>query len=81
MVDLASQENLDEILAVDEAIRRLEEQDARAAQVVRLRFYAGLSTEETARALELSERTVRREWEFARVRLFRILGGDSPETR
>ena len=57
----------DEILALDEAIRRLEEQDPRSADVVQLRFFAGLSIEETAEALGLSERTVKREWTFARA--------------
>lgn len=72
--DLAARSDPAEILAVDDAIRRLEEEDARAARIVRLRFYAGLSLEETAEALETPERTVRREWSYARVRLFRMLG-------
>lgn len=57
----------DELLAVDEAIRRLDEVDGRAADVVRLRYFVGLSVEETARALDLSERTVMREWAFAKA--------------
>lgn len=57
----------DELLAVDEAIRRLEKVDGRAADVVHLRYFAGLSVEETARALDLSERTVMREWAYARA--------------
>jgi len=57
----------DELLAVDEAIRRLEEVDGRAADVVRLRYFAGLSVEETAGALQLSERTVMREWAYAKA--------------
>jgi RNA polymerase sigma factor (TIGR02999 family) len=63
-----------DVLAVDEAIRRLSEQDPRAAEIVRLRFFAGLSIEETAEALDLSARTVHREWKFARAWLFRALG-------
>ena len=46
------------------------------AAVVRLRFYAGLSVEETAEALGISARTVKREWTYARARLFRELGSD-----
>ena len=53
--------------------------DPRAASIVRLRFYAGLSLEETAQALQASERTVRREWSYARVRLFRLLGEEESE--
>lgn len=69
-VDIAGDVKSDEILALDEAICRLEERDPRAAQVVRLRYYAGLSVEDTAAALELSPRTVKREWSFARAWLF-----------
>jgi RNA polymerase sigma factor (TIGR02999 family) len=77
LADLAAQDDPDTILAVDDAISRLEETDPRAASIVQLRFYAGLDVEETARALSMSERTVRREWSYARVQLFRILGGES----
>ena len=72
-VDLASDQDLDQILALDDAFRRLEEQDPEAADVVRLRFFAGLSVEETARATGLSERTVKREWAFARAWLYDAL--------
>lgn len=61
------------IVALDDAFRRLEGADPRAASVVALRFYAGLSIEEAALALGLSERTVKREWEFARAWLFECL--------
>ncbi len=66
VASLALDENLDSFLALDDAIVRLEEQDRKAAQVVRLRFYAGLSIEDTARILEVSPRTVKREWTYAR---------------
>ena len=68
-------EDPDTILALDDALGRLDKQDPRAADVVRLRFFAGLSVEETAKALEVSERTVKREWSFARAWLFDALGG------
>jgi RNA polymerase sigma factor (TIGR02999 family) len=68
-------EDSDMILALDDALGRLDRQDPRAADVVRLRFFAGLSVEETAKALEVSERTVKREWSFARAWLFDALGG------
>jgi RNA polymerase sigma factor (TIGR02999 family) len=62
--------DLDEVLALDDAFRRLDEQDPRAADVVRLRYFAGLSVADTARALDTSERTVKRDWAFARAWLF-----------
>ena len=62
-----------EILAIDEAISRLEHEDPRAAAVVRLRFFAGLSVEHTAAILGASERTIAREWAFARTRLYEML--------
>jgi RNA polymerase sigma factor (TIGR02999 family) len=74
VVDLASDPDSDQILALDDAIGRLERQDSRAARIVRLRFYAGLSVDETARALDTSRRTVLREWSFARAWLYRELG-------
>ena len=64
---------LEDVLALDEAIQRLGEQDARMAEVVHLRFFAGLSVEETAKALEVSERTVKREWAVARAWLYEAL--------
>jgi RNA polymerase sigma factor (TIGR02999 family) len=73
VVDLAKDDDPDQILALDDAISRLEEQDPESARVVRLRFYAGLSVEETASALGLSPRTVKREWAFARAFLVREL--------
>jgi len=79
VADLAAQDDPDSILAVEDAILRLEELDPRAARIVRLRFYAGLGLEDTAQALGASERTVRREWSYARVRLFRLLGGEASE--
>ena len=61
------------VLALDDALAQLEQDDARAAEVVRLRFFAGLDLEETAAALGLSVRTVTREWHFARARLHELL--------
>jgi RNA polymerase sigma factor (TIGR02999 family) len=70
---LTTDQDPGELLALDDAFRRLEQQDPQAADVVRLRFFAGLSVEETAKALELSERTVKREWAFARTYLYAAL--------
>lgn len=74
-----SEDEPDRIMALDEAFRRLGGADARAASVVALRFYAGLSVEETARALGLSERTVKRDWEFARAWLFDTLAREGTQ--
>jgi RNA polymerase sigma factor (TIGR02999 family) len=60
-----------EILAVDDALRRLEMLDARKSRVVELRFFGGLTVEETAGALGTSEATVARDWEAARAWLHR----------
>jgi len=62
-----SNEESDEILALDTAIERLAGLDARAARVVELRFYSGLSVAETAQLLEVSTKTVQREWVAARA--------------
>lgn len=61
-----AESNPDGFLALDEALLRLEGVDAGAAAVVRLRFFAGLGIEETAAALGVSARTVKRDWAFAR---------------
>jgi RNA polymerase sigma-70 factor (ECF subfamily) len=73
LVDLSTEDKCAEFLALDEAIQRLASMDPRAFAVVRFRYYAGLSTEQTAAALNLSTRTVKREWQYARVRLFEDL--------
>lgn len=76
VADLASEQNPEQILALDSALCRLEEQNPEAAQVVRLRFYAGLSVDQTAEALDMSPRTVDRRWKFARAWLYKSLGDD-----
>lgn len=63
----------EEILSFDAALRRLEVESADAARVVQLRFYAGLSVEQTARAMAVSDRTVNRLWTFARAWLHRAI--------
>jgi RNA polymerase sigma-70 factor, ECF subfamily len=62
-----------DLLAVDEALQRLALLDPRKARVVELRFFGGLSIEETAEALGISARTVHSDWAFARAWLFRTL--------
>ena len=67
-----------EILEVDEAIRQLAALDARQAQIVELRYFAGFSVEETAAHLQVSERTVKRDWAVARAFLHRALDPSPP---
>lgn len=67
-----------EVLALDQALERLERLDAEAARVVELRYFAGLTLEETADALELSPATVKRRWTVARAWLYTQLA--DPDT-
>lgn len=62
-----------DVLAIDEALRHLGQLDPDQAHIVELRFFAGLTIEEIAHALERSPRTVKREWQLARAWLFREL--------
>lgn len=64
-----------DLVALDEALRRMEEEDERMARIVMLRFFAGLSVEQTAEALGLSPTSVKREWACARAWLFDELHG------
>ena len=66
--------NSEQIVAVDAEIRRLESEDPEAADVVRLRFYAGLSVDQAAEALGISARTAARLWTYARAVMYRNLG-------
>ena len=63
------------LLELDDALNRLAEIDARKSQVIELRFFGGLSLEETAEALKVSPRTVKRDWQLARAWLYREMGG------
>ena len=67
---LASDDDPETVLALDDAIAKLAAQDARVAEIVRLRFFAGLSVEEVAELLGASTRTVLRDWAFARAWLY-----------
>ena len=71
---LRADPQLVDLVAVDQALNRLELSDPRKAQIVSLRYFAGLSIEETAAALDLSPATVKNEWKFARAWLYRALG-------
>ena len=72
-------ETREDLLALDEALTRLASADPEAAKLVQLRYFAGLSIPEAARALGVSSRTADRLWAFARAWLLRELGGDVPD--
>ena len=63
----------DDLVALNDALDRLEARDARKAQIVMLRYFAGLTIEETAAALDLSPAMIKKEWTVARAWLFREL--------
>ncbi len=64
----------EDIIELDEAMKKLEAFDPDLSKVVELRFFAGLNVEETAKVLNCSASTVKREWSLARAWLFRELG-------
>lgn len=68
-----------EVLAVDEALSALAERSPRMARVVECRFFGGMPVRETAAALDVSTRTVERDWRKARAYLYRTLAPGSPE--
>lgn len=72
-IDVPAREPGDDLLAVDMALEALAASDPRKAEVVELRFFGGLSIEETAAALGVSARTVQADWTFARAWLYRTL--------
>jgi len=70
-LDLAASVDGEQLLALNEALDHLAAHDATKAQVVKLRFFAGLTNEQVARVLGVSEPTVKRHWTYARAWLFR----------
>jgi RNA polymerase sigma factor (TIGR02999 family) len=76
-LDPADQVLSNDLLAVDEALERLAAEDATVALVVKLRYFAGLTIEQTASALGISVRTANRHWAFARAWLYEQLSGQS----
>ena len=70
---VAAEEKSVDLIALDEALNKLAAQDERQARVVELRYFSGLSLEETAEALHISRATVATDWNMAKVWLFREL--------
>lgn len=73
---VVSNEPGQDLVALDEALTALAAVDARKSQVVEMRFFGGLSLEETAEALHVSRDTVKRDWKMAKLWLLRELGGN-----
>jgi RNA polymerase sigma factor (TIGR02999 family) len=76
-VDVAAGERDTDLVALDRALEQLAATDSRKARVVELRFFAGLSMEQTAHALGISVRTAHSDWAFARAWLYRALSDGS----
>jgi RNA polymerase sigma factor (TIGR02999 family) len=67
-----------DLVALDDALRKLSAQDVRQSRIVELRFFAGLTIEDTAEVLEISPATVAREWTIARAWLYREIASSAP---
>jgi RNA polymerase sigma factor (TIGR02999 family) len=67
----------EDILAIDEALGRLAEESQPCAELVKLRFFAGLTLDEAAESLGVARRTANRYWTYARARLYELLSGES----
>ncbi len=72
-VQIPVEDRAGSILALDEVLEKLEEFDERQAKIIEMRFFGGMSNKEIAESLEISERTVGREWQSARLWLYREL--------
>jgi RNA polymerase sigma factor (TIGR02999 family) len=76
---VVSRERDPDLVALDEALERLAALDPRKARVVEMRFFGGLSAQESAEVLRVSEVTVRRDWQFAKAWLLRELRGENSD--
>lgn len=72
-VDIVSQAPEEKVLLIHESLDQLAAEDSLKAEIVKLKFFAGLKYEEIAGALEISEKTVRRHWNTAKIRLFQLI--------
>ncbi|HEV3202525.1 MAG TPA: sigma-70 family RNA polymerase sigma factor [Bryobacteraceae bacterium] len=76
---VVSDDRLEQVIAIDEALTRLAERDARLARIVEMRFFAGLTEEEIAEVLGVSPRTVKRDWRVAKAWLHGELSGSTDD--
>jgi len=77
---MVSPQQDEDIVALDDALHQLASVDSRKSQVVELRFFGGLSVEETAEVLKISRETVIRDWKFAKVWLLRELSSEKTDS-
>jgi RNA polymerase sigma factor (TIGR02999 family) len=75
-VTVAPEEAAGDVLALNDALERLASHDERKAKVVEMRFFGGMNEQEIAEILGVSEKTVRRDWQFAKLWLYRELSQD-----
>jgi RNA polymerase sigma factor (TIGR02999 family) len=76
---MLTRERNEDLVALDEALKTLTEVDPRKSHVVEMRFFGGLSVEETAEVLKVSPDTVLRDWRLAKLWLLRELSGEAPD--
>ena len=69
-IEIPTETREDQLIAMDEALSKLEQEDPAKAQVVKLRYFVGMTTQETAQTLGISVATVERQWSFAKAWLF-----------
>jgi RNA polymerase sigma factor (TIGR02999 family) len=74
-----AENKLEDVIAIDEALERLAQIDPRQSRLIELRFFAGLSVEETAEVMGVSPMTVKREWRSARAWLHREMALAKPK--
>ena len=72
-LELADTTPDDKILLIDESLRQLQAEDPATGRIVMLKFFAGMTNQEVAKALGVSERTIERDWAFARSWLYRAI--------
>jgi RNA polymerase sigma factor (TIGR02999 family) len=77
--DVASEQARGDLLQLSEALDKLEKADERKARVVDMRFFGGMKEQEVAEVLGLNEKTVQRDWNFAKLWLYRELGGEEAD--
>ncbi len=78
-IQIKDRQKATDILDLDDALTRLAEMEERKAKVVEMQFFSGLKQKEIAKVLGVSEKTVQRDWQFAKLWLYRELAQDEPD--